>query len=125
MIACSHQSAKKHGRDKFGRQRFRCLACGATFTGPKPLGDSRLPESRAVMCLKMLLEGMSIRATSRLTQTDKNAIIDLVVTVAPAASGSSRAGFTASLSMRSNVTSCGASSAARKRLASGRVMAPD
>jgi hypothetical protein len=33
------------------------------------------------MCLKMLLEGMSIRATSRLTGTDKNAIIDLIVII--------------------------------------------
>ena len=33
------------------------------------------------MCLKMLLEGVSIRATSRLTGTDKTAIIDLMVTI--------------------------------------------
>lgn len=79
---CQHETSKKHGRDKFRRQRFRCLACGATFTrSQKPLGDSRLPKERAIFCLKLLLEGMSIRATSRLTETDKNAITDLVVTI--------------------------------------------
>jgi hypothetical protein len=33
------------------------------------------------MCLRMLLEGNSIRSTSRLTGTDKSAIIDLIVLV--------------------------------------------
>jgi transposase-like protein/IS1 family transposase len=83
--ACKHETTKKHGRDKFGQQRFKCLLCGATFikSKPKMLGDSRLPVDRAVMCLKLLLEGMSIRATSRLTGTDKNAIIALVTTLGP------------------------------------------
>jgi transposase-like protein/IS1 family transposase len=83
VAACQHDRFKKHGKDRHGVQRYRCLDCGKTVTKPqaKPLGDSRLPADRAIMCLKMLLEGMSIRATSRLTGTDKNAIIDLVVTI--------------------------------------------
>ena len=82
---CQHETTKKHGRDKLGQQRYKCLACGATFIKPKAkiLGDSRLPVDRAVQCLKMLLEGMSIRATARLTNTDKNAIIGLVTTLGP------------------------------------------
>lgn len=83
--ACQHETSKKHGRDKFGQQRRKCSVCGVTFieTKVKLLGESRLPLDRAVLCLKMLLEGMSIRATSRLTGTDKNAIIGLVTTIGP------------------------------------------
>jgi transposase-like protein/IS1 family transposase len=83
VIACQHNRFKKHGKDRHGVQRHRCLDCGKTVTEAqtKPLGASRLPMDRAVMCLKMLLEGVSIRATARLTCTEKNAIIDLMVTV--------------------------------------------
>ena len=85
VIVCQHNRFTKHGTDRKGNQRYRCLGCGKTVIEPqaKPLGESRLPMDRAVMCLKMLLEGMSIRATSRLTGTDKNAIIDMVVTIGP------------------------------------------
>jgi len=81
--SCQHDATKKHGRDKSGNQRHKCLLCGKTWSDAKPriLGNSRLPVDRAVMCLRMLLEGTSIRATSRLTGTDKNAIIGLVVTI--------------------------------------------
>jgi transposase-like protein/IS1 family transposase len=81
--ACQHDQVKKHGRDSRGNQRYKCLLCGKTFSEPKAklIGDSRLPIDRAVMCLRLLLEGTSIRATARLTGTDKNAIIDLAVLI--------------------------------------------
>lgn len=81
--ACQHHDTKKHGRDRHGVQRYKCLLCGKTFSEPKTklIGDSRLPVDRAVMCLRMLLEGVSIRAVSRLTGTDKNAIIALAVEI--------------------------------------------
>ncbi|MCH7729257.1 MAG: hypothetical protein IH991_22665 [Planctomycetes bacterium] len=81
--ACQHTEAKKHGRDRKGNQRYKCLLCGKTFIVPavNVLGESRLPIDRAVFCLRLLLEGNSIRATSRLTNTDKTAIINLIVSV--------------------------------------------
>ena len=62
VAACQHNRFKKHGKDRNGVQRYRCLDCGKTVIEPqaKPLGESRLPMDRAVMCLKMILEGMSI-----------------------------------------------------------------
>ena len=83
--ACQHETTKKHGRDKSGQQRYKCVLCGKTFIdrSRNVLGDSRLPMAQAAMCLKMLLEGVSIRATARLTGTDKNAIISLVTTLGP------------------------------------------
>lgn len=82
MIAftCQHSRTKKHGKDHKGNRRYKCLDCGKTFidrTG-RILGDSRMPIERSLMCLRMLLEGNSIRAASRLTGTDKNTIIGLV-----------------------------------------------
>lgn len=80
---CQHVNSKKFGKHRNGVPRFRCLDCNKTFSAPqvKVIGDSRLPIDRAVMCLRMILEGNSIRATSRLTGTDKNAIIDLIVLI--------------------------------------------
>ncbi len=61
--ACQHNETKKHGRDRYGVQRYKCLVCGKTFSEPtvKLIGESRLPIDRAVMCLRMILEGTSIR----------------------------------------------------------------
>lgn len=82
-IACTHEKLTKHGRDRHGKQRWKCAKCGATITREmeRPLGDMRLPMEKAVAILRMLLEGMSIRACSRLTGVDKNTICDLVLLV--------------------------------------------
>ena len=31
VVACQHESKKRHGKDRKGNQRFRCLMCGKTF----------------------------------------------------------------------------------------------
>jgi transposase-like protein/IS1 family transposase len=81
--ACQHQEFKRHGHDRYGNPRFRCKACGKTWIekGPRPLGQMRLPKNRAVLCLKMLLEGNSIRTAERLTGTNRNTILRLLETV--------------------------------------------
>ncbi len=83
MIACAHAESKKFGKDRYGNPRHRCLLCGKTWTdrAPKLLGEMRVPTDKAVFALKLLLEGVSIRATSRLTGLCKDTIIDLVVLV--------------------------------------------
>jgi transposase-like protein/IS1 family transposase len=83
LASCSHESAKKHGRDRNGNQRYRCRLCGATWIeqGPKPLGDMRITLKEAATALGMLLEGMSIRATSRLTGHDPGTLCDLIKVV--------------------------------------------
>ncbi len=74
---------KKHGKDRKGHQRFRCLACEKTFIAPqdKPLGSMYLAEDKALMCLNLLCEGMSIRAIERITGVHRDTVIDLLVTV--------------------------------------------
>jgi transposase-like protein/IS1 family transposase len=83
VISCQHENTKKHGTDRKGNQRHRCLDCGKTFAEEtaKPLGNMRIGIKQAVAAIGMLMEGMSIRATSRLTGMDPGTICDLVLTV--------------------------------------------
>ena len=73
---------KKFG--KFGPkkiQRYRCKQCRKTFSEvqDKPLDDMRIPFERAEMCLKLLLEGNSIRSIQRITGLHQETILNLLV----------------------------------------------
>lgn len=74
---------KKNGTDRKGNQRFRCLSCGKTAIQPydKPLDEMRLPIEKAVMILRLLVEGNSIRSTERITGVEKKTIISLLIKV--------------------------------------------
>ncbi|MEX0700988.1 MAG: hypothetical protein WD069_02725 [Planctomycetales bacterium] len=80
---CAHERTEKHGKHRNGLQRFRCPECGKTFTEPheRPIGDMRLPLDRAELALRMLLEGNSIRSTSRITGIAPNTLCKLVAMV--------------------------------------------
>lgn len=82
VAACTHDSKKKHGKDRNGNQRTRCLLCGQTFVerGPKPIGDMRIKTKDAATVLGMLLEGMSIRACERITGINRDTICRLIKT---------------------------------------------
>src|SRR5205085_2068839 len=75
--------AKKFGRDRYGNQRFRCDACRKTFQEPKdkPLGTMYLSMEKALLVLQMLVEGVSIRSTQRITGVEKKTILSLLVLV--------------------------------------------
>jgi IS1 family transposase/transposase-like protein len=85
MVAnCTHEKLTKRGKDRRGCQRWKCHRCGSIVTRKdhkRPLGDMRIDLDTACMILKMLLEGMSIRACSRITGTKANTICDLVLQV--------------------------------------------
>lgn len=78
--------ARKFGKDRKGNQRFQCMACRKTFShvANRPLGDMRITMKEALTVLKMLVEGMSIRATERVTGTAKRTILNLLETVGSA-----------------------------------------
>lgn len=80
--SCDGQ-VKKFGKDRKGNPRVRCLSCGKTqtLTGPKPLGSMYLAEDKALACLNLLVEGMSVRAIERVTGVHRDTILDLLVTV--------------------------------------------
>jgi transposase-like protein/IS1 family transposase len=73
--------AKKFGKDRKGNQRFRCVSCRKTFQEPreKPLNNMYLPLDKAELCLRLLVEGNSIRSTERITGVNRNTILDLLV----------------------------------------------
>src|SRR4051794_17048477 len=75
--------ARKFGRDRDGNQRFQCLTCRKTFADRpgRPLGDMRIDMDKALQCLKLLVEGMSVRATMRCTGTNRTTILDLMTFV--------------------------------------------
>jgi IS1 family transposase/transposase-like protein len=73
---------KKFG--KFGPQRiqrYRCKQCRKTFSEPqeKPLNNMRIPFERAEMCLKLLLEGSSMRSIQRITDLHQETILNLLL----------------------------------------------
>jgi transposase-like protein/IS1 family transposase len=81
-IRCKHNTAYKFGT--YGKrkiQRYRCHSCKTTFADApaKTLGSHYIDLERASKALAMMLEGMSIRAISRLTDLDKNTIMSLMV----------------------------------------------
>lgn len=79
---CQSENVKKFGKNRNGSQRFRCDNCKKTFTEEqvKPLGNMRLPVADAVKCLKLLLDGMSIRAVERFMGISRNTIGALILT---------------------------------------------
>ena len=81
---CSHQRTIKFGiYGKHQTQRFRCRDCGTTFNAPthKPLGSHTISIDRVVRVFQLLTEGMSVRATARVTGVDRNSILSLLITV--------------------------------------------
>lgn len=75
--------ARKFGKDRYGNQRFQCLACKKTFSDrpAEPLDDMRLDLDKAILVLKLLTEGSSVRAASRISGVAKNTILALLVCV--------------------------------------------
>jgi transposase-like protein/IS1 family transposase len=81
---CQHQEAKKFGY--YGRrriQRYRCGACKSTFSAPrqKPLDGHYIEVSKAAQVMTLLLEGMSVRSTGRVTGLHQGTILSLLETV--------------------------------------------
>lgn len=83
ISACQHENRTKHGKDRKGNRRWKCQSCGVTFTrnDERPLGDMRIDLGDACHALRMLLEGMSLRACSRVTGIKHGTLCDLVLHV--------------------------------------------
>jgi transposase-like protein/IS1 family transposase len=75
--------ARRFGKDRHGNQRYQCLTCRKTWTDrpAKPLDEMRIPLTKALFVLKLLTEGMSVRATSRTTGVAKGTILYLLAMV--------------------------------------------
>src|SRR5260370_29151702 len=83
-LRCKHHEAKRFGT--YGRkrsQRYRCPGCYATFSEPRkrPLGRHYTDSDKAAQIVNLLLEGMSVRAVSRITGAHQGTILSLLLTV--------------------------------------------
>jgi IS1 family transposase len=60
---------------------FACGQCGKTYTEAhaKPLGQMSVTMEKAVMALKLLLEGASVRSVERVTDLHRDTILKLLV----------------------------------------------
>jgi transposase-like protein/IS1 family transposase len=78
--ACS-VACQRFGMHRNGLRRFRCPKCHKTYTEPhrRVLDAMYISQDRAVLALRLLLEGNSIRSTERITQLDRNTIMRLLV----------------------------------------------
>lgn len=80
--SCNADTLTKWGKTAAGHQRLRCRECGRTVTdspAPSPIAPMRIGMERATMILSMLVEGMSIRAAERCTNTHRDTICRLLV----------------------------------------------
>jgi transposase-like protein/IS1 family transposase len=75
--------ARKFGKDREGNQRFQCMTCRKTFADrpARLLGEMRIDIDKAITCLHHLVEGVSVRATMRLTGTNRNTILGLLALI--------------------------------------------
>jgi len=62
-------------------RRFRCVRCGKTFSEPQPLDGLRIETQKVNEVVRLLCEGVGIRATSRLTGLNKETVLNILETV--------------------------------------------
>jgi transposase-like protein/IS1 family transposase len=81
LCSICNNEARKFGRNRNGSQRYRCDDCARTFTdeSTRPTDRRKLSQDKLVLCLRMLLEGNSIRSVERLTGVHRDTIIDAMV----------------------------------------------
>ncbi len=74
---------RKHGKDAKGNQRYQCPKCLKTVSDVPagPLGHMRLPLDKAVQCLQLIVEGSSLRTTTRIAKVNLRTVINLLVMI--------------------------------------------
>jgi len=77
---CDGETRTK-GKNRNGSKRFQCNVCRKTFTdeATRPKDHRKLDPAKMILCLRMLLEGNSIRSVERLTGVHRDTIIDAMV----------------------------------------------
>ena len=65
---CQHSTVKKFGFNRNKTRRYRCTTCSATFSDAAPapfLTGHTTERDKATQAISLMLEGMSVRAISR------------------------------------------------------------
>ena len=84
MLCPTCQTAgRKFGKDRDGNQRFQCVPCKKTFADrpASPLGDMRLSLNDAALCLRLLVEGNSLRSTVRISGISRATVTNLLLLI--------------------------------------------
>jgi len=82
VAVCSHENRRTNGKTKAGHTRYRCKDCGKSWTeSTATLGGMRIGIDKAAQIVEMLCEGVSVRATARMTGASQDTILDLLVYV--------------------------------------------
>jgi transposase-like protein/IS1 family transposase len=68
---------QRFGKHRNGLRRFRCPHCKKTYTEPHrlTLGEMYVSEEKILLAIQLLIEGNSIRSTTRITGVDGNTIM--------------------------------------------------
>jgi transposase-like protein/IS1 family transposase len=82
-VTCNHEKTRKNGKDHLGNERTRCCDCGKSWIvkADRTLGDMRIPKEKAIMALRMMLEGNSLWSIHRLTGLSRHTLNDLLLYV--------------------------------------------
>jgi IS1 family transposase/transposase-like protein len=72
--------AKFENKNRIVR-RFRCVRCNKTFSEPQPLDGLRIETDKVNQVVRLLCEGVGVRAVSRLTGLHKKTILSILETV--------------------------------------------
>ena len=73
---------QSHGKHRNGLRRFRCNACGKTYTEPHEKHTSAelyLNDPTGLLALRMICEGSSVRSASRITGLHHRTILQIVI----------------------------------------------
>jgi IS1 family transposase len=62
-------------------QRYFCNRCGKYFSQPQPLDGLRIEHSKAVFIIKLIPEGMGIRAAARLADCHTHTVLSVLETI--------------------------------------------
>ena len=82
-LCCGGESkyfAKFRNKNRIVR-RFRCIRCGKTFSEPQQLDGLRIETQKVNDVVRLLCEGVGVRATSRLTGLHKHTVLSIVETI--------------------------------------------
>ena len=72
---------QRFGTHRNGLQRFRCPTCKKTYTEEhkRLIADMTITDEKALLALKLMVEGNSLRSTERITGLDINTLMKLLV----------------------------------------------
>jgi IS1 family transposase len=64
-------------------QRYACAKCGKTFSELQPLDGVRLEHQKVVQIVKLLAEGLGVRAIGRFANCDPHTVLNVLETLGP------------------------------------------